>query len=228
MKLLSVNSDAKTSKGTKEGVLTGVQYFAPSNLSGFNVCKGATDGCRLACLGWYAGRVSFTPNIKDARVRKTRFFFEEPDAYFAQLEKEIRALVRKAAREGLEPAVRLNGSSDIPWERVQGGRILRAFPDVQFYDYSKLPNRDVSAFPNYDLTFSLAESNEAAAKEALANGMRVAVVFRSELPGMFWGAPVIDGDQTDIRFRDPSGVIVGLRAKGAAKKDVTGFVREAA
>lgn len=223
--LLSVSSDAKTVKGEELGYLTGVQYIAPGSASGFNVCQGASEGCLQVCLGLYSGRALFTPSIVEARIARARWIFEDKVGYLAQLDKEIRALERKASRMGLEPVVRLNGSSDLPWERV-APEILERFGHLRFYDYTKVPSR--TGLPsNYDLTFSLSESNEAAAKEALLeNGIRLAVVFRNELPSTFWGVPVINGDATDLRFLDPQAVVVGLLAKGAAKKDESGFVRE--
>ncbi len=143
--------------------------------------------------------------------------------------KETRALIRKAERENLIPVVRLNGSSDIPFERVRVGEyenIMAIFPDVQFYDYTKRANR--KALPtNYHLTFSLAEDNDADARTAFAHGLNVAVVF-DKVPTTFNEQRVINGDETDLRFSDPSGVIVGLKAKGKARKDMSGFVRKMA
>jgi hypothetical protein len=121
---------------------------------------------------------------------------------------------------------RLNGTSDIRWETVEvdgHANIMELFPTVQFYDYTKLVNR--RALPaNYRLTFSLAENNDLA---AWASGLNVAAVFKGKLPATFMGRPVIDGDETDLRFLDPVGIVVGLKAKGKAKKDQTGFVRAA-
>jgi hypothetical protein len=234
-KLLSISADAKTVKGEKQGYLTGVMYLAPADLSGFEVCPMASAGCRKACLGWHAGRVNIlkkgarTNTIRDSRIAKTRMYFEDRAAFMEQLEKEIAALIRKAKREGLTPVVRLNGSSDIPWERVPvegAANIMAIFPQVQFYDYTKRANRrDLPA--NYHLTFSLAEDNMESAAIAQHHGLNVAVVFRT-LPESFMQAPVIDGDESDLRFLDPKaerGVIVGLKAKGDARKDTSGFVR---
>lgn len=225
MKLLNL-TNAKTPKGEKLGVLTGVMYLAPARLSGFEVCPKATEGCRKACLNT-AGRGGMTSTQK-ARVRKTREFFTQKEAFMAQLEKDIEALIRKADREDLQPAVRLNGTADIPWERVRYGEdrrtIFEAFPEIQFYDYTKRPRREPPA--NYDLTFSLAESNEAEALLAILNGMNVAVVFRDGLPETYLGLPVINGDETDVRFYDPKGVVVGLKAKGKARRDTSGFVKD--
>jgi hypothetical protein len=140
--------------------------------------------------------------------------------------KEVKAAIKRAAKYNLTPVFRLNGTSDIRWETVKVDgfdNIMAMFPNVQFYDYTKIANRrDLPA--NYHLTFSLAESNLADAERALANGMNVAAVFRT-VPKVFLSVPVIDGDATDLRFLDPKGVIVGLKAKGKAKKDDSGFVQ---
>ena len=174
--------------------------------------------------------------IQEARIRKTKWFFEDRGSFMSQLVKDIEAGIRKADREGLIPVFRLNGTSDIRWERipVQVGpirhpSIMTVFPDVQFYDYTKLPNRR-NVPENYHLTFSRSESNDDKLGEAIGNGMNVAVVFQ-ELPETyllrsFGGLPVVNGDETDLRFLDPSPCVVGLSAKGDAKKDNSGFVVE--
>lgn len=186
--------------------------------------------------------------IQSARITRTRMFFERRDEFMEQLYKEIQNTIKRANRLGLTPVFRLNGTSDIRWETVDfhidsdefpGGfhfaNIMEAFPGVQFYDYTKLPNR--RKLPkNYHLTFSLAESNDAQAVQAFNNGMNVAVVFRTaDLPDSYLfgdfgpdvivGPDVINGDADDLRFLDPKNVIVGLKAKGKAKKDTSGFVR---
>jgi hypothetical protein len=145
----------------------------------------------------------------------------------AQLDIELRAHVSRALRQGLKPCARLNTISDIRWETIQdehGRTVFDRHPEITFYDYTKHPDRDVSDIPNYSLTFSLAEDNDAKASEAIGRGLNVAAVFHS-VPDTFMGLPVIDGDLTDLRFTDPRGVIVGLKAKGEARKDTSGFVR---
>jgi hypothetical protein len=153
----------------------------------------------------------------------------------AQLVRDIERHVRRAERHGLKPAVRLNGTSDLPWERIRCGEhanVFERFPDVEFYDYTKVPvgiRRRALDIPNYHLTFSLAESNDDNARDAMAAGLNVAAVFAVKrgqpLPETYWRRPVIDGDVSDLRFTDPAGCIVGLRAKGRAIKDRSGFVR---
>lgn len=248
-KLLTIDGNPKTAKGSKKGYLTAVMHLAPGRLSGFNVCPKATAGCLAACLNTagrggldagsrihYADLVAGTRinSVQAARQWRTRRLFEHRAAFMADLVRELGAFVRRAKRQGLIPAVRLNGTSDIRWEatafHVNGKSVFDTFPDVQFYDYTKLPNR--RALPsNYRLTFSYADGNMADVETAIANGLNVAVVFRSAANRWdymtgdgFMGLPVIDGDETDLRFLDPVGSIVGLYAKGDARRDMSGFV----
>lgn len=254
-KLLTAGNP-KTAKGAKLGYWTLILHLAPASLSGFNVCPMATQGCKAACLNT-AGRGGIanskglltyaelsagngrTNAIQTARVRRTRLFFEHREQFMHTLWRDIERAVRLAAKAGFTPVVRLNGTSDIRWETVKAGvhaSIMAGFPDVQFYDYTKLANRK-NVPPNYKLTFSLADGNDLQAEVALSNGMTVAAVFRNKLAvaqyeregyglinGRVW--PVNNGDDTDLRFLDPPGVIVGLYAKGAARKDTSGFVRD--
>ena len=152
--ILSINADSKTSKGSKYGFLTGILYLAPSDISGHNVCPMAEVAqCRDACL-YSAGRGAFT-NVQEARINKTKRFFNDRDNFMLDLIYSINTLIRKAEREDLTPLVRLNGTSDIRWENIRhdGLTIFEHFPNVQFYDYTKIPNR--KRIPaNYDLTFS--------------------------------------------------------------------------
>lgn len=224
--LLGVSTDAKTVKGEKKGVLTGIMYLAPHTLSGVNVCPMAElAGCAAPCLNT-AGRGRMTP-VQEARIRKTRFWHEDREGFLTILRADIRRLVAKAKRTNMVPMVRLNGTSDIRWE-IEAPELFSEFSNVQFYDYTKLPNRkNVPA--NYHLTFSYSGANPryaAFADVAIKNGMNVAVVFRKLLPETFLGLPVINGDESDVRPYDPQGVVVGLTAKGSAKKDTSGFVQE--
>ena len=229
--LLSVNSDAKTVKGLKQGYLTGILYLSPANSSGRNVCPNATPGCIAACLNT-AGRAGIPgSNIPAARLRKTREFFIDRAAFIEGLRADIARLTRRAWRSGLTPAVRLNGTSDIPWERVAPG-LLSDFLGIQFYDYTKSPARAIAyasgQLPaNYHLTFSLAETEQSKTDAAavLAAGGTVAAVFSdSNFPTTYLGAPVVDGDSSDLRFLDPRGSVVALKAKGRARRDTSGFV----
>ena len=227
MKLLTVEN-AKTVKGESLGYLTGILYLAPANESGvMNTCQFATEGCKAACL-YTAGRASMFPAIGQARVRKTVWLKNDRVGFMAQLRRDIEALARKAARQGLLPAVRLNGTSDMPWMALQ---LSAEYPTIQFYDYTKIPKAWQRTRSNYHITFSLSESNQAEALAALQHGLNVAVVFMipksQPLPESYHGVPVIDGDAHDLRFLDAHrlGLIVGLHAKGRAKKDTSGFVQ---
>ena len=218
MKLLTTINN-KTVKGEKLGVLTGILYLAPAKLSGYEVCPKRSKGCTAACL-FTAGMGAFS-TVQLARQRKTQMFFEQREAFMTQLHKDVKALRRKALKLGMTPAIRLNGTSDIEWTRTG---IMSAFPDVQFYDYTKVLSRLTKNVPeNYHLTFSRSESNDAECLKALDLGYNVAVVY-DRLPKKWMDRKVLDGDNTDARFLDRSGYVIGLVAKGRAKKDKTGFV----
>jgi len=234
MKLLTVGNP-KVAKGEKFGYMTSILHLAPSILSGFNTCPMATAGCSAACLntagrGGIVKRGETTNAIQRARIAKTVEFFNNRDAFMLQLVKEIRNAIKLAEKHELKPAFRLNGTSDIRWETLPVGdakNIFELFPTVQFYDYTKIANRrDIPA--NYDLTFSLAENNDRDAVAARNANMNIAVVFKAVPSHFLIGdvmVPVINGDESDLRFLDPKRVIVGLKAKGKAKHDTTGFVR---
>lgn len=231
MKLLTpAHANAKTAKNEQfDQYLTAIMHLAPSTLSGYNVCPKASAGCAAACLNT-AGRGRFD-SIQLARLNKTKRFFEDKENFKNDLIKDISALARKAKREGKKPVVRLNGTSDIQWEKISimlGKNIFELFPDVQFYDYTKIFTRLLSDLPsNYHLTFSASESNEAECLQALELGFNVAMVFDS-IPSNYKGHAVISGDDHDLRFLDKANSIVGLKAKGDAKKDKSGFVRKVA
>lgn len=224
MKLLSTGNP-KLMKGEKKGYMSFVLHLAPADLSGHETCPKRTAGCTAACLNT-AGRGGMfkkgetTNAIQQARIRKTKMFFEQRDEFLATLEKDIRLGIKQAEKKGLIPCFRLNGTSDISWEKYG---IIEKFPEVQFYDYTKVRNRKVGHLKNYHLTFSKADGNDMDVRLAANEGMNVAAVF-DKVPETYIGRRVIDGDETDLRFLDPKGVIVGLKAKGKAKKDTTGFV----
>lgn len=224
-KVLNVDNNAKTYKNHTKKTTTGILYLAPHTQSGYNLCKYASKGCSEACL-FSAGFGKFI-RVKKARIDKTHRFLSDREGFLSDLYSDIHQLELLANANNEVASVRLNGTSDIPWERVKYGThtMFEHFPNVQFYDYTKWPiaKRNTS-IPNYHLIFSLSEENDVEAKKSLADGVNVAVVFKS-LPSTFWGHSVIDGDAHDARFLDKKGVIVGLKAKGKAKKDTTGFVR---
>ncbi len=223
MKLLSVEQDAKTKKGSKRGYLTGVMYLAPATeASNVNLCPMASDECRQACL-YGAGMAGVFPSIKAARIQKTRWMLRDPESFLDQLRADIRELVRSAAARDMVPAVRINGTSDLPKLAL---KMAREFPEVQFYDYTKIPGSWKRTLANYHLTFSHSGTNLESCLIALEHGINVAVVFNGELPATWNGRPVVNGDESDLRFLDPQGVIVGLKAKGTARKmDTGGFIQ---
>ena len=228
--ILSIDTNAKTVKGQSLGFMTGILYLAPYDLSGYQVCPMAEKAkCHEPCLN-KAGRGAFD-STQRARIKKTRWFFEDQESFMLSLVYSINALIRKANREGFEPLVRLNGTSDIRWESVRFGpekkTIFEVFPDLKFYDYTKIPNR--KGLPaNYDLTFSYSGvvSFQPYVKKALAALDRIAVVFdkKENFPVDFLGLPVVVGDDSDVRHLDRRGAVVALYAKGKAKKDMSGFV----
>jgi hypothetical protein len=227
-KLLGIDTNYKTIKNKKVGVLTGILYMAPYKLSGKNVCPAASAGCAAACLNT-AGRGAMNV-VQAARLKKTNRFWDDRDQFLMDLAEEIRKLSKTAEAQGLKAAVRLNGTSDLPYERYKmpgtDKNIMEVFPNVQFYDYTKLENRFTGAqLPaNYHLTFSRAEDNDHKLDEVLEH-TSAAVVFAGELPETWKGYPVIDGDEHDARFTDAGpGVIIGLIAKGKARHDDSGFV----
>jgi hypothetical protein len=239
MKLLSTGNP-KILKGLKSGFNTYILHLAPAKVSGYNTCPKATAGCEAACLNT-AGRGGMfkkgenTNVIQEARIRKTKMFYENRTEFMAQLVKDIELAIKQSEKKDLVPVFRLNGTSDLSWEKyevVRNGVLYRnifaAFPDVQFYDYTKILGRKVKDILNYQLTFSKADGNDADVKKAIVEGLNVAVVFAvkktDSLPESYLGLPVFNGDESDLRFLDPKGVVVGLYAKGKAKKDATGFV----
>ena len=222
MKLLGI-ANTKTMKGEKLGFRTYIMHLAPSTLSGYQVCPMASPGCASACLN-LSGMGRFS-NVQAASIAKTKWFFEDRAGFMAQLVKEIRSAKKACAKLGLTPVFRLNGTSDIRWEIIpvlEFRNVMEAFPSVQFYDYTKIPNRrDVPS--NYHLTFSRSETNHLTALQTLSSGMmNVAVVF-DEIPAKWMGVKVVDGTETDLRFLDEKAVVVGLKANGKAKKDTSGF-----
>ena len=240
MKLLSTGNP-KILKGLKQGYNTYILHLAPADLSGFNTCPKATAGCKAACLNT-AGRGGMfkkgesTNMIQEARIRKTAFFFEERAGFMEWLVADIKLAIKQSAKKGLIPVFRLNGTSDLSWEKyevIRDGKLYRnifaAFPDVQFYDYTKVLGRKVADIKNYHLTFSAADGNDNDVVKAIQQDYNIATVFGIKktlpMPETYMGRPVFNGDESDLRFLDPKGVVVGLYAKGKAKKDTSGFVK---
>ena len=230
------DTQPKLSKGEALGFLSAGVHLAPARLSGFQTCASASKGCASACLN-SAGMGAFN-STQVARIKKTQWLFNDRPGFMAALVKETQRIMRKAFRKDMTPAYRLNLTSDVRWELIpvtvdgiEYANVMEAFPDRQFYDYTKHRNRIGKAnIPkNYHLTFSRSEDvSLEECVEMIDAGTNVAVVFNvpkdKPLPATFMGRPVIDGRVTDLRFLDPAGVWVGLSALGKGKKDATGFV----
>lgn len=232
MKLLTVNGNPKLVKGDKlsDKYLSAIMHLSPINT---RICPYQDIAkCKEACLNT-AGRGGIfkkgetTNTIQEARKRKTNLFLNDRDTFMELLVKDIQAFVRKCERLNKKPCVRLNGTSDIQWELIpidNYANIFEMFSDVQFYDYTKIPTRKVSHIKNYHLTWSYSEANDKYARLFEQVPYNKAVVFNGGLPRMFKGMRVIDGDTTDMRFLDKQNRVVGLKAKGLARKDTSGFV----
>ena len=226
MKLLNAGNN-KTIKGEKLGWRTYGLHLAPYTLAGKNVCAHASAGCAAACLNT-AGR-GIMHSVQEARIRKTKWFFEDRLAFTLQLIKEIKSRKKSAIKNNLTPCFRLNLTSDLPWENLS---VMLPFPFLQFYDYTKDKKRMLRYLndelpPNYHLTYSRSEkTRDEEIHDLCRQGGNVAIVFRDYLPADWHGIEVIDGDINDLRFLDGHGKIVGLKAKGLGKKDKTGFVVE--
>ena len=227
------SGNSKTAKGEKKGWKTFGIHLAPSKVSGFNVCKWASKGCAMACLNT-AGRGAMK-NVQEARIKKTIRVFKDRKNFMAQLADEITKAAKSAARKQMQSCFRLNLTSDLPWENMKhfdGASVFEKFKDQIFYDYTKSRKRMeqflAGELPkNYSLTLSRSEdSSDLELAMILGQGGNVAIVFRGELPKTWNGYEVIDGDESDLRFLDKKGVVVGLVEKGLAKKDKSGFVVE--
>lgn len=230
---LLTETNPKLNKGVKLGYLSFVLHLAPGSLSGHNVCPKASPGCLAACLNLSGRGGLFAPGtttnkVQAARIRRTHEFFNDRATFMLKLVDDIQRGVRKAALENMAPSFRLNGTSDLSWEKypvtingVEYENIFAVFPGVQFMDYTAVPRRKVSHIPNYHLSFSAKENNDNDVRWALSAGMNVCVVFdipkTQAFPETYMGRPVIDADDTDLRFLDIPGVICGLRSKGQAK-----------
>jgi hypothetical protein len=244
--LIRSGDNAKTVKGDKlGGYETAIMYLAPYNLAGSNVCPMAEQaGCIAGCLNT-AGRGRMS-NVQIARIKKTKRYLANRGAFMDELHADLLRFLNYCRKKGVRPAVRLNGTSDIQWEVAHPvtnpdsghtfANIFRAFPEIQFYDYTKVYKRVYRKLPaNYRLVLSYSAANWTYAShinEAFeTTGCNMAVVYRTKehrdaeiARTAYSRVRVIDGDSDDMRFLDPTGVIVGLYAKGAAKRDTSGFV----
>lgn len=260
-KLFGRNSSVKVAKGTKLKWDTYIIYMSPYwSFDGYhNLCPSSSEGCRSTCLVT-SGQLK-NPSPKQAQLDKTAFWLNDPNGFLSMAHKEIFNATKNKKRysgTGRKFCVRMNGTTDIPWEKksyvykgVKYPNIMSAFPNVQFYDYTKIYSRLGNVPDNYHLTFSASENNTKQWEEALYRGFQVAMVFGSLgakvdrktgaykrepgiIPKSYHGFKVLDGDDTDLTFLQPDysksktrkdGVILGLRSKGKAENDLTGFVK---
>lgn len=227
--LSSLNSNSKLEKSNKiqDKYLNVNMYMHPSSTK---ICPYQDIAkCKEPCLNT-AGLGGVYKSIQDARKRKTDLFLNDRDTFMEYIIEDITKFVNYCDKKGKLPAVRLNGTSDIQWEtiKVNGKTLFELFPTVQFYDYTKIPTRKTKHIPNYHLTWSYSEANQKYADRFSDVKHNKAVVFNTKtLPSFFKGLKVIDGDTHDMRFLDEDNVVVGLRAKGKAKTDTSGFVIQA-
>lgn len=221
MKLLATNT--KLEKGISYGWRTFGLSLSPAGKSGKQFCPHRSTGCEFACLD--ESGMGIFANVQAARLAKSRFFIDNRNDFLAQLHKELHNVEKWSAKNNMPVAVRPNVLSDLPFHKLID---MARFPSIQFYDYTPNLERMMQFLKgelpkNYHLTFSRKEDNQHRVHAVAAAGGNVAVVF-NELPKTYIGKPVIDGDKSDLRFLDPKGVIVGLKAKGKGKKDQSGFV----
>ena len=227
--ILAYGNDYKTVKGEKMGVYTGILYLASHNnvVSNYTVCPNAElAGCADACL-YTAGRGRYQ-KVQAGRMRKTLVYILDKDMFFMLLGEDMRRGANRATSLGYDFAVRLNGTSDIDWGSTPAKKLAKKYK-AYMYDYTKIVERALKHPKGYHLTVSYSQHNaayQAKIERAMQQDtkLNVAVVFRKELPDTFLGRKVINGDESDVRFKDKRGVIVGLKAKGKARQDYSGFV----
>lgn len=220
----------KAIKAREYGYMNAINYMAPHRLAGVgDLCGNASPGCIALCLGAHSGAATYYPTVLRSRIAKARLLMTDRQAFFGELRRGIRRAIAAAQRAMLKLCVRLNGATDLAWERLAPW-IFADNAEIQFVDYTKSVQR-MLAFcrgelpANYHLTFSASEINLEAQKQVLAAGGNVAVVFAGDRPKTWLGHDVIDGDKHDLRHLDPKGVVIALSPKGAkAKRDKSGFV----
>ena len=233
----AINSSTKLAKNGKvSNQYTYILYLMPHKASGYNVCPMATKECISGCLNTSGRVILDTENkILNSRIAKTKLFFEQREFFMTWLFTEIKNAQKKAVKDGYGFSVRLNGTSDINWSayKLNGLNVFETFQDVQFYDYTKIPNRFDNMPKNYHLTFSYTGYNWIESKIILNKGFNLAVIFNVSsdyrnlgiLPMTFKGYEVINGDLTDYRVKDGKGIIIGLRWKRIANKTVNEQIR---
>ena len=230
------NQSAKLEKNFKVfNVLTYSLYLSPSHTSGYEVCPESTPECRMGCLNTsglakvetFSGRT----NIKDARIAKTRLLVEHQEFFMNLLVAEIESAIRKAKKIDALFSIRLNCTSDVDWANtlLNGKNIFEIFPEIQFYDYTKIFKKFATKPENYHLTYSFTGYNWAFCQKVLEMGYNIAMVFnldkKDKLPMSYKGVEIISGDLSDYRVNDAKGVIVGLVWKKIANKKHNEIVR---
>jgi len=233
--LWSVES-AKASKATEYGYLNAIHYMAPHTIAGVgNLCPFASPGCAASCLGYHTGQASMVKDadntqnknsVRLSRDTKARQFMTQRPAYMREVHKQAKRVIAKAHKMGLKPALRFNGSTDVANAPRE---IAAAYPEVPVNEYTKsvrfaLENAAGMHPANLTVCFSRSEINEADCVKVLEAGGLVSVVFHGEIPATWNGFPTVDGDKHDLLHKQPKGHVVALKAKGAAKRDTTGFV----
>lgn len=226
-----LSKGSTNSKTSKNNIKTFILYLAPHNLNnkGITLCKDASPGCIESCL-YLAGRGAFS-NVQLSRINKANFYVSDKKVFLAQLLKEIKREIKKASDKNEKIAFRLNGTSDIDFLYLLDKHFdfnvdSLHYDKVFFYDYTKslVRAKRYKNYRNYTLTFSKSESNQNEVNEAMKLGINVAAVFSNNLPKTYKGIKVVDGDKTDLEMIKFKNVILGLKAKGKAKKDKSGFV----
>lgn len=225
---LLTKKNIKIEKSIEFGYYSAILHLSPANSSGYEVCPGRSAGCTNACnngSGW--GRFD---SCQGARIKKTIKLFENRPEFISQLHKSINSHVVSCKNKGLKPAIRLNGTSDLPWWSRKYGCIIQAHPEVQFYDYTKVlgylnpAKSKATKLDNYFQVFSRSENNMRSVKKAISWGYSVAVSFElnenKELPKSFMGLPVVNGDKHDLLFTHKNQCIVGLRFKHPRDKNI--------
>ena len=228
----NTKQSAKMQYSYNSGTETYCIYLAPADMSGHNVCPNSKY-CKQFCLnGSGHNKIDILTNgfegshINRARIRKTKFFYDNRSKFMDIIIREIKRAKNHAEKNGMDFAVRLNGTSDLSPEifKYNGQNILEIFPDVQFYDYTKVSSRLRlnEKYDNYDLTLSYNGHNWDECKEYLKRGGKVAMVFGKDLPTEYKGFEVIDANGYDMRYLDPQGTIMGLHYHPVASDYVNG------
>jgi len=227
-KLLSDGStNAKTKKNS---IKTFIMYLRPFTLNskGINICSHASVNCAAVCLET-AGHGAFA-SVQNARAKRTEFYINNRREFLMQLSYEIMKKYTTAKKRGEKIAFRLNGTSDLDFvhllNKYTGLDISQLSDWATFYDYSKNLHRVIryKDHKNYTVTFSRSESNHTETDQAIKLGINVAAVFSGDLPQRYKGAKVVDGDSSDLVMLYNKGIVLGLKAKGKARKDTSGFV----